>query len=237
MLQKVKDWLVNPKRNYQAGVAIFEQLAESGIRKKYLEFFKNQDKPAVSSMAFTMLINKVSDIHRNLRISATSNKPTPTATSEEAQKKVITKVDFSEINRDELPEDLQADYDHLVEIRPLQAKYHADLKNASLSEDERFESATNLVALEEERKAIWLKFEVHFNAKISATVPEEEKQENDFKRGFDAAKKIAKLQENIANCKVTEAKKGGKESIRTNAKTRRENYEKKLSEILSELSE
>jgi len=240
MLKQVKNWLENKKRDYTEGVALFEQLASDGIKEEYLGFFKKQDNPGVSTLPFTMLINKISDIQRNLLILQAHGKQLPATLPVKGAGKPAANnvVNFSTIDPDELPEDLKADYDRLKEIRPLQAKYHADVKNKKLKAADRHESAVELVALEDERKEIWRKLEVHYNANVETTASEEEaEQENDFARGLKAAQKIARLKENIANNKVVEKDETKSKKIRNNAKAKREGYEKQLTTILKELEE
>ena len=242
MLKEVKIWLENKKRDYCEGVALFEQLASDGIKEKYLAFFQKAKAPSVSSPEFTMLVNKITDIKRNLVILGAQGKTMPVPTTPQPAKggsgnqkpAATTAVEFGQINADELPEDLKADYDRLKEIRPLQAKYHADVKNATLDADERHAAAVALVALEEERKERWLKLEVHFGSNVGVA-EEEQEQESDFQRGVKAAQRIARLKENIANNKVAEAN-AKKPAQKDRAKKKRMAYEKELTAILKELS-
>jgi phage shock protein A len=69
MLQIISAWLAKPSGRYSDGVAIFEQLAPTEIKKKYLEYFKDvTGEPKQHDIHFTMLINKVSDIERKVKL-------------------------------------------------------------------------------------------------------------------------------------------------------------------------
>lgn len=69
MLEIINQWLAKPSGRYSDGLAIFTQLASADIKKKYLEFFKEvEGEPKPHDIHMTMLINKVSDIERNIKI-------------------------------------------------------------------------------------------------------------------------------------------------------------------------
>jgi len=69
MQKEIKIWLEKPQGRYQEGVAIFEACASPEIKKKYLEYFKKETgEPKQFAPHFTVLVSKVSDIHRNMRL-------------------------------------------------------------------------------------------------------------------------------------------------------------------------
>ena len=69
MQKEIKNWLEKPQGRYQEGVTIFEACASPEIKKKYLEYFKKEaGEPKQFDPHFTILVSKVSDIHRNMRI-------------------------------------------------------------------------------------------------------------------------------------------------------------------------
>lgn len=69
MLKIIQLWLAKPSGRYQDGLAIFTQLASADIKKKYLEYFGQvKGEPKQHDIHFTMLINKVSDIARNIQV-------------------------------------------------------------------------------------------------------------------------------------------------------------------------
>jgi len=69
MLKIIQQWLAKPSGRYSDGLAIFTQLASADIKKKYLEYFGQvKGEPKQHDIHFTMLINKVSDIARNIQV-------------------------------------------------------------------------------------------------------------------------------------------------------------------------
>lgn len=68
MLKIIQAWLANPSGRYSDGIAIFEQLAPTEIKKKYLEYLKSVTAPRQHDIHFAMLINKVSDIERKIKL-------------------------------------------------------------------------------------------------------------------------------------------------------------------------
>lgn len=69
MLKVIREWLSNPSGKYFDGLAIFAQLASPQIKDKYLLYFSSlKSEPKQIDIHFTMLINKVSDIERNVSI-------------------------------------------------------------------------------------------------------------------------------------------------------------------------
>lgn len=69
MLKIISAWLAKPSGRYSDGIAIFEQLAPTDIKNKYLDFFKSvKGEPKQHELHFAMLINKVSDIERKIKL-------------------------------------------------------------------------------------------------------------------------------------------------------------------------
>lgn len=69
MLKIIREWLANPSGRYFDGLAIFTQLASPKIKEKFERFFNEmKTEPKTLDIHFTMLINKVADIERNVSI-------------------------------------------------------------------------------------------------------------------------------------------------------------------------
>jgi len=70
MLKTIQTWLANPKRSFADGLAIFETAASDDIKKKYLQYFKdNQSEAGQFDQALCMLTNKVAAIEMKIKIS------------------------------------------------------------------------------------------------------------------------------------------------------------------------
>ena len=68
MLKTIQTWLADPKRTFADGLAIFETAAGTDIKKKYLQYFKdNLSEGDQFNPALCMLTNKVSVIENNIR--------------------------------------------------------------------------------------------------------------------------------------------------------------------------
>jgi len=68
MLEIILAWLDNPSGRYADGVSIFTQLASKDIQNKYSSFFAQVTEPKQHDKHFAMLINKVSDIARKVKL-------------------------------------------------------------------------------------------------------------------------------------------------------------------------
>ena len=67
MLTIIREWLAKPSGRYFDGLAIFTQLASPKIKEKFERFFNEmKTEPKTLDIHFTMLINKVADIERNV---------------------------------------------------------------------------------------------------------------------------------------------------------------------------
>lgn len=70
MLTIIREWLAKPSGRYFDGLAIFTQLASPKIKEKFERFFNEmKSEPTTLDIHFTMLINKVADIERNVSLS------------------------------------------------------------------------------------------------------------------------------------------------------------------------
>lgn len=69
MLTIIREWLAKPSGRYFDGLAIFTQLASPKIKEKFERFFNEmKTEPTTLDIHFTMLINKVADIERNVSL-------------------------------------------------------------------------------------------------------------------------------------------------------------------------
>jgi len=68
MLKTIQTWLADPKRKFSDGLAIFETAASDDIKKKYLQYFKDNQEDGQFSPALCMLTNKVAAIEFKIKI-------------------------------------------------------------------------------------------------------------------------------------------------------------------------
>lgn len=69
MLKIIRQWLAKPSGRYFDGLAIFAQVASPKIKEKYLNYFSAmKSEPSTIDIHFTMLINQVAIIERNVSL-------------------------------------------------------------------------------------------------------------------------------------------------------------------------
>lgn len=136
-----------------------------------------------------------------------------------------------------LPSALRKAHDRIKQIAPLYASLHADIVNPSTPDEERKKLADKLCALDDERRKLWRKIDEWSEGKgaasdkLRATCMGE--HDNDVVRGYEIARQIKRLQQNIANSRAAaeKAKADGRRTVYENALQRIERYEAELQEL------
>lgn len=138
-----------------------------------------------------------------------------------------------------LPPSLQKAYARIKEIAPLYASLHNDVANPALTSDERIPLADNLCKLDDERRSLWKTIDKWSEGKeVQLEEVHPVYSDNQVVRGFEIARQIKRLTQNIANSNsaVDRAKSDGKRTVMQNALERVAKYEAELSKLQAEIA-
>lgn len=235
MLKNIQQWLSNPKRSYHTGLAYFKRFATPSQKTDFLEYLSSiSDDETVDQFdgRFGVLINQLIFIERRIR-SNPELFAEASATVEVAQPG--KKPSSGKISLDDLPESFAADRQRLKELVPLMAKLHADMANA-VADDARFELVKQLVALDDERTAIWRRIDDYAaGSDISVDVPDDEAsvRESALVLGAKLSKQRVQLQQNITRTEksIRSHEKSGKTKLAESARKRLAAYKEELEKL------
>ena len=136
-----------------------------------------------------------------------------------------------------LPPALRKAHDRIKQIAPLYASLHADIANPSTPDEERKKLADKLCALDDERRKLWRKIDDWSEGKGATSdklrTTSISENDNDVVRGYEIARQIKRLRQNIANSRAAaeKAKADGRQTVYENALQRIESYEAELQEL------
>lgn len=140
-----------------------------------------------------------------------------------------------------LPKKLQKAYDRIKEIAPLYASLHNDLTNTELSDEERKKLADQLCDLDDERRKLWRSIDQWAEGKATLDLSEKrpEYSDNSVVRGYEMARQIKRLKENIRNSQAAaeKAQADGRQNVYENAMKRIQRYEAELKELEEEVQQ
>lgn len=140
-----------------------------------------------------------------------------------------------------LPKKLQKAYDRIKEIAPLYASLHNDLTNTDLSDEERKKLADQLCDLDDERRKLWRSIDQWAEGKATLDLGEKrpEYSDNAVVRGYEMARQIKRLKENIRNSQAAaeKAQADGRQNVYENAMKRIQRYEAELKELEEEVQQ
>lgn len=235
MLKNIQQWLANPKRNYLTGLAYFKRFASQSQKTNFLEYLSAvSDDEVVDQFdgRFSVLINQLSFIEQRIR-SNPQLYAEAAATAEVVEKSVKSASD--KISIDDLPDSFASDRQRLKEIIPLMAKLHADMANA-VADDVRLELVRQLVALDDERTAIWRRIDDYAagrNVSVDVSADEMQVRESSVALGAKIAKQRVQLQQNITRTEKAIAvnEKHGKKKLAESARKRLEGYKAELAKL------
>jgi len=241
MLEKIQNWLKNPKRKYAEGLEYFNRFANKKQQDNFGKFLNDgvADTPQFDPAGrFPLLINQVVFVLNRLRsnpgLYAASQSDSPVSTGATTGTTGNEKGSGDKIDINSLPEELSAERDRLKEIVPVMAKIHADMSDEKIADDKRAALRTELVKLDDERRAIWDKIE-SFNPNVEKSDQEKQVEQNMFDLGRQTALRIGQLKSYITRNREAlvkhEAAKNEKKA--ENAKEKIEAYEKELAELES----
>ena len=127
------------------------------------------------------------------------------------------------------------------EIAPLYASLHNDIANPDSPADEIHPLAEELCKLDDERRKLWKQIDDYAEGKqatLELDAKRPEYSENAVVRGFEIARQIKRLKQNITNSKTAAERAGkeGKQAVLQNALDRIAKYETELAALTAELS-
>lgn len=152
----------------------------------------------------------------------------------------LSKPGVKVITEASMPAAIKTAYARIKEIVPLYASLHAELSNESIADEQRKKYADELCKLDDERRKLWKKIDDWSEGKgtLELDTPRPEYSDNPVVRGYELARAVKRLKQNIANSTTSaqKAKKDGRETVYENAMKRIARYESELAEVEKELS-
>ena len=145
------------------------------------------------------------------------------------------------VTEESLPKSLQKAYARIKEIAPLYACLHGELTSDTLTDEERKKVADGLCDLDDERRKLWRSIDQWAEGKASLDLSEKrpEYSDNAVVRGYEMARQIKRLKENIRNSQTAadKAQADGKQNVYENAMKRIQRYEAELKELEEEVQQ
>jgi hypothetical protein len=253
MLKKIQNWMANPKREYAEGLKFFNDLANKEQKASFGKFLNDVDQKEIAQFdpagRFSILINQVRFIERRIKASPDQlklaqnakvksiNTETPSGDSGKGKDDTAPTGSESKItDLSQLPEEFAPDVARLKEIVPLMAKIHADMAN-ELADDVRANLRTQLVDLDDERRAIWDRINKFMaegeKESIEKSESEQAVEKNMFEFGKAVAEDISKLKGYVTRNTnlVKKYTEEGKADKAADAQQRVDEYAKQLAEL------
>lgn len=242
-------WVSGSSRKYLDGVRLFELLAAETLKKRYLAFFREVSLPHGNDPHFTILLDKLSRIAQQVRVSPNSfpalGQPFETIKGTSVQQdnsSVAPSSDYDApivIQAKDLPKTEAGYYARIQEIFPLIGALHGQLSSESLTDGERKDIADEIVSLDAERRSLWDKIDNFIAGRPSEFHDRPEYSEDKFVRGLQIAVRIKQVKQNISTTKgaITKFTNEGNEKNLTRAQERLARYENELSELEAEVAD
>lgn len=141
----------------------------------------------------------------------------------------------------DLPAGTKKKYDRIKVIVPLMAAIHGELKNPSLTDEERKAKADELCKLDDEKRALWDDIDEYLNDYNTELAEEKENEysEDPLIRGAQMAYRVIRLKENIKRNTDSAAKHkaNGKPDQEQKALEKAANMQSELKELETILNE
>lgn len=228
MMTEIQKWLSNPKRKYADGLEYFNRFASKKQKESFGNFLNEVKNDAIhqfgGSGQFPILINQVVFVLQRI-------KTNPDLFKESMVKpQPVKRQEATSIS--DIPDQFDAEKKRLKEIVPLMARIHADMSVDSLADDKRAVLRSDLITLDDERRAIWQKIDT------GAGTPEKSEEEktvekNMLELGRKSAQRIGSLRSYIRRNEDALKKHSavGNKKKADNARIKIEEYTKELKEL------
>lgn len=193
-LHEIKNWLLNPERNYKTGLEIYNAYKSNN---KFDNYF-NVESPSSESMQFKMLVQRVGEIHRKLEQNPNLIKSGPITVkpinTDELKKKFGERVsqldpkrprvvDNPLIDISQLPEDLQRLYLENKNLTKEIGQLHQELKAVPAGEKynaKRKTLADKITTKDDKRAENWSRIDTWW--KENKLTTDQQRQEFDAKK-------------------------------------------------------
>lgn len=142
------------------------------------------------------------------------------------------------VTEESLTPELKKVYQRIKEIAPLYASLHADIASESTPDDDRKRLADKLCDLDDERRELWKQIDDWAEGKgVRLDEKRPEYSDNPTVRGYEMARQMKRLRQNIANSQeaADKALADGRQTIYENAMKRLERYRAELKELEEEI--
>lgn len=142
------------------------------------------------------------------------------------------------VTEESLTPELKKAYQRIKEIAPLYASLHADIASESTPDDDRKRLADKLCDLDDERRELWKQIDDWAEGKgVRLEEKRPEYSDNPTVRGYEMARQMKRLRQNIANSQeaADKAQADGRQTIYENAMKRLERYRAELKELEEEI--
>jgi len=148
------------------------------------------------------------------------------------------KSGFKIITYDNLPKDIQKEYNRTKEIVPLMAKIHSELSIENIPDTLRKKLAEDLCNLDDEKRQCWDKIDNYTeNGEVLLNESKAlEYSDDPVIRGMEIAKRIARLRDNISRTEKVISNKQTKPNTKAKAEIRLANQQKELAELEEQLN-
>lgn len=143
------------------------------------------------------------------------------------------------VTEESLTPELKKVYQRIKEIAPLYASLHADIASESTPDDDRKRLADKLCDLDDERRELWKQIDDWAEGKgVRLEEKRPEYSDNPTVRGYEMARQMRRLRQNIANSQeaAEKALADGRQTIYENAMKRLERYRAELKELEAEIA-
>lgn len=143
------------------------------------------------------------------------------------------------VTEESLTPELKKAYQRIKEIAPLYASLHADIASESTPDDDRKRLADKLCDLDDERRELWKQIDDWAEGKgVRLEEKRPEYSDNPTVRGYEMARQMRRLRQNIANSQeaADKAQADGRQTIYENAMKRLERYRAELKELEAEIA-
>lgn len=143
------------------------------------------------------------------------------------------------VTEESLTPELKKVYQRIKEIAPLYASLHADIASESTPDDDRKRLADKLCDLDDERRELWKQIDDWAEGKgVRLDEKRPEYSDNPTVRGYEMARQMKRLRQNIANSQeaADKAQADGRQTIYENAMKRLERYRAELKELEAEIA-